>query len=176
MRKSNLPPEVIRERLSYDPLTGVITWRYCDKVSKKANRLAGKPAGCIYGNGNSRYWEIRVSNHLYNAHILAFICMTGEAPPPGMEIDHIDGDGLNNRWSNLRLCNKSQNQANSRLRRTNTSGFKGVCWHGQHKRWMARIHHKGRQIHLGLYDTPEAAHEAYCSRARVLFGEFARPA
>lgn len=96
--------------------------------------------------------------------------------PEGMEIDHVDGDKLNNRRSNIRICTPSQNGANRGKLSTNTSGFKGVI-RGRSKlreNWCARIWAQGRQIYIGTFETPEDAGTAYFQRARELFGEFAR--
>ncbi len=82
-------------------------------------------------------------------------------------IDHIDGDGFNNRRSNLRIASQSQNMANSRLSKANRSGFKGVYRYG-HK-WRACLSGKN----LGSFLTPEEAHAAYCAAALEKYGEFA---
>lgn len=90
------------------------------------------------------------------------------------EVDHIDLNPLNNRRSNLRLADRSQNCANKRLQSTSASGYKGVSWHIQHKKWAAKIKHNGKTIHIGYFDDPAKAHEKYCAKAVELFGEFAR--
>lgn len=94
--------------------------------------------------------------------------------PDGMQTDHIDGDGLNNRRCNLRLATPSENARNQRRARDNTSGFKGVWWHKGRRKWQAQIMAGGRQKYLGLFNTAEEAHAAYCEAARSLHGEFAR--
>lgn len=94
--------------------------------------------------------------------------------PDWLDTDHRDGDGLNNRRANLRNATKSQNMHNARLRADNTSGFKGVCWNKRSGKWEARIRLHGKQNHLGMHATPEAAYEAYCQAANRLHGEFAR--
>jgi HNH endonuclease/AP2 domain len=90
-------------------------------------------------------------------------------------IDHRDGNSTNNRWSNLRLATVSQNNANRRRPRHNTSGYKGVslCRRSGRRRWRAVIYKKG-QIHLGTFPTPEAAHAAYVAAAPKVHGKFAR--
>ena len=92
---------------------------------------------------------------------------------PGEEVDHIDGNGLNNTRKNLRLATKAQNMANSRKRSDNTSGFKGVCWHEQSGKWRAYIMVGGQQIYLGLFPNVDDAHAAYCAAAEIHFGQFA---
>ena len=95
--------------------------------------------------------------------------MTGTWPKA--EIDHIDRNGLNNRWFNLREASRSQNAGNTKTHTDNKTGFKGVC--PNHKRFSAMINEGGKTKYLGTFDTPEEAHEAYMQAARDLFGEFA---
>lgn len=89
-------------------------------------------------------------------------------------VDHINRDGLDNRRSNLRPANTSQNMANSALRRDSTSGFKGVTWDGQSRKWRAQITAFGKHRTLGAFDDPVEAAQAYDAAALELFGEFAR--
>ena len=90
------------------------------------------------------------------------------------EIDHMDMNKLNNRRSNLRICDRSENQRNHRLQANNTSGYKGVYFDKQANKWKAQIQHHGRNNHLGLFLTPEEAGHAYDTKARELFGEYGR--
>lgn len=94
--------------------------------------------------------------------------------PEGIEVDHINGDGLDNRRANLRLATRAQNQWNSGRRSDNTSGFKGVGWVRSRQRWQAKIKVRGLRIFLGYHASPEAAAQAYDAAARQHFGEFAR--
>ena len=89
-------------------------------------------------------------------------------------IDHRDADATNNRWNNLRRATRSQNSANRRRPRHNTSGYKGVYLCRKSGKWCAHIGWNGRTIHLGRFTTPQEAHDAYLKAARKLFGEFAR--
>lgn len=93
--------------------------------------------------------------------------------PSGVEVDHVDRDGLNNRRDNLRLATRSQNCVNRGLAKNNTSGFVGIVWHKQSSKWNARIKVDGVRRSLGYYHTKEEASAAYKSARRVLFGEFA---
>lgn len=95
------------------------------------------------------------------------------SPPGGVSIDHANRDKLDNRRANLRLCTTSQNLANSGRRSGNGSGYKGVSWHREAKKWQAHIQ-KGRQFHLGLFESAETAARAYDAAALTLFGPFAR--
>ena len=91
---------------------------------------------------------------------------------PLVQADHIDGNGLNNRRSNLRACTNTENQWNTGAKINNTSGFKGVCWRADMGKWVAKIKVNGKMKHIGLFTTPEAAHAAYCTAAAELHGEF----
>lgn len=90
---------------------------------------------------------------------------------PGV-VDHINGDGLDNRRANLRLATFSQNMANSRARPSRR--FKGVYWSNSHNGWRAQIMADGRRYSYGTFDTEEAAARAYDAAAKELFGPFAR--
>jgi hypothetical protein len=90
-------------------------------------------------------------------------------------VDHRNGNGLDNQRANLRRSTRSQNMANRRTPCTNTSGFKGVHWHARCRKWVAQIGANGQLHYLGLFSSPEAAARAYDAAAVGLFGEFARP-
>lgn len=94
------------------------------------------------------------------------------APSADVEIDHRNGDGLDNRRSNLRFATKSQNGMNRGKQRNNTTGYKGVGL--LHGRFTASIERDQRRYHLGSFDTPEEAAAAYAVAAANLHGEFAR--
>ena len=109
--------------------------------------------------------------HQYNIRMSRIIINA----PDGMQVDHIDGDPLNNQKNNLRLCTNADNSRNSRKqRRVTSSRFKGVCWHKIGKKWMASIEANGNAIYLGLFNNEEEAAHAYDQSATKLFGEFAR--
>lgn len=89
-------------------------------------------------------------------------------------VDHINGDGLDNRRSNLRLSDKPTNMRNRGTQKNNTSGFKGVSWSKDKRKWQAAITVNGRSINLGRHPAPEDAARAYDDAAREYFGDFAR--
>jgi len=89
-------------------------------------------------------------------------------------IDHADGDPLNNRRRNLRICSHTTNAMNAKKRSDNKSGFKGVCLHKATGLWRSYITVNKRKKSLGYYRTPEEAHEAYKRAALEYYGEFAR--
>lgn len=94
--------------------------------------------------------------------------------PAGLEVDHRDGNGLLNRRSNLRQATRSENNRNRGILKLNTSGFKGVSWDKLARKWRAAIKANDKTIYLGLHDTAEAAHAAYCEASARLHGEFGR--
>jgi len=92
----------------------------------------------------------------------------------GMEVDHIDGNRMNNRRDNLRVCTHQQNQCNQSLQRNNTSGVAGVSYHSARKKFIARIKASQHGIHLGYYLTLLEATQARNEAMRLMFGEYAR--
>jgi hypothetical protein len=94
--------------------------------------------------------------------------------PPNMLTDHINMNKLDNRKSNLRICNDSGNMQNRDELVTNKSGFKGVYFHKQTGKWAASITSKGIKIHIGLFDDSKEAAEAYNDSAIKYHGKFAR--
>lgn len=89
-------------------------------------------------------------------------------------VDHIDGNGLNNQKTNLRLCTNKENIRNSKIQTNNTTGFKGVSYHKQTGKYRARIKVSGKEVHIGLYDTSMEAADNYNKMALACFGVFAR--
>lgn len=152
-------------------------WEYRDgRLYWRENRgprgRAGDEAGWVYCSRlGLQYWRIKVDGKSYRAHRIIFLMHRGYLPD---QIDHIDGNGLNNDIENLRAATSSQNNQNKGAPKNNTSGFKGVSLHKQTKKWVATISHGGKLHYLGLFDTPEAAHQAYTAAATKLHKEFAR--
>jgi len=94
---------------------------------------------------------------------------------PDIHVDHRDGDGLNNRQSNLRNATPAQNARNQRRSCNSTSGVKGVSWNARRGKWQAQIRSERRLIYLGLFDDITTASAAYDAASVKLFGAFARP-
>ena len=92
--------------------------------------------------------------------------------PLGMETDHVNRNGLDNRKCNLRSCNRSKNNMNTSLKANNTSGYRGVVKHSARKGWKAQIRLNNKYIHVGYFNSPEEASVAYCKKAKELFKEF----
>lgn len=144
----------------YDPDTGVLSPRPGANAGVRR-----RPDG---------YWIAwrQKGKRLYLGHRVAWLLHHGAWPVHG--IDHINGDKSDNRIANLREATQHQNGGNQRLRRNNTSGFKGVCWDTWTNRWVATIMAHGKHHNLGRFDSPEDAHAAYMTAAVELYGDFAR--
>ena len=173
-----LTTEIVRELMDYEPETGVFTWRpramewFPSGRSCKIwnTRYAGKSAGSVKKN-NSGYprWDICVLGKYHRASRLAFLWM-GEPLPE--EVDHLNGDSLDNRWANLLASNNAENQKNRSMSRDNTSGINGVCWHKATGKWRSQVSINGKYRHLGLFDNiNEAAAAASICRSSNGFTE-----
>lgn len=91
-----------------------------------------------------------------------------------IQVDHKDGNGLNNQKNNLRICTQNENQHNSRKRYDNTSEYKGVSWHKRDKKWFAQICFQNKNLFLGYFNDKTEAALSYDKKARELFGEFSK--
>ena len=111
-----------------------------------------------------------VDRVVYRAHHLAWFYVHGFFPFSDM--DHVNGNPSDNRIKNLRLATRSQNCSNSKLRKDNGYGVKGVTLR-QNGRWIAQIQVAKKKFYLGSFGTAEAAHRRYHEAARELHGAFA---
>lgn len=160
MEKAQLPTQAeIKQALYYDQITGVFRWRVLPSNRVKLWSVAGGKSG--------DYILIGIKKGRYGAHRLAWLYMTGEWPEN--QIDHIDGNGLNNSFGNLRKATIKQNQENLALKKNNTSGFRGVSWIKNRKKWRAGIEHNGKSIYLGYFDTAQEAAEVASAKRAELF-------
>jgi hypothetical protein len=95
-------------------------------------------------------------------------------PKNNEQVDHINGNGLDNRRCNLRIATQSQNRANSKKQRNTPSKYKGAYWKEPNKKWQSMIQKNEKIYYLGLFEKEEDAAKAYDKAAKELFGEFAR--
>lgn len=157
-------PDRLREMFSYDAETGTLTLN-----QPQGGRLPGSIAGWLHHEG---YRCVSVDNHKMPAHRVCWAIHYGSWPD--RLVDHIDMDKCNNSISNLRLCNASENGCNRLAPSNNTSGFKGVSFLRRENKYRAVIHKDRRRYEIGLYDTAQAASEAYNRAMEDFHGEFAR--
>lgn len=169
MTRNALPSaDYLRATFRYDPETGLLYWRNRADVPPKWNgRYAGKVAGNVQ---RGAVCLILSGGHL-KAHRVVWKMVYGEDPPH--EIDHADGDGTNNRLSNLRAATHRQNMIN--IRGWASSGHKGVSLHKRSGLWRARVKADGKEI-CRYCKTPDEAAAVYAALAAEHYGEFARVA
>jgi hypothetical protein len=170
MISRSLPPQsVLLALLDYDQETGVLVW----KIGNRRGLIAGTIT-CGRKDGSNRYRVVGINRQQYQAGRLIWKIMTGR-DPDGL-VDHKDGNTLNYRWSNLRSATNSQNIHNSKIRKDNKSGVKGVCWDASHKAWRVQISDGKRQLKLGRFKNLEDASKVAEEKRLALHGEFARTA
>lgn len=162
--RNDLAADYVRSILDYDPEAGVFRWK--KRLSWRAP--AGAIAGCPRKSGHI---TIGINGKEYYAHRLAHLIMTGEWPPYEMDHKNSAAPG-DNRWEHIRPATSSENLCN-RVAKIGQSGYRGVSQHPT-GRWVAKITKNRKQYYLGIFDTPQEAHEAYCDAAFKMHGQFAR--
>lgn len=167
----NIPVETLREIFIYDPETGVLRWK--TKHARKV--IKGTAAGHLAKSG---YVLIRILGGLYRAHRIAWAIHTGSWPKG--ELDHENRIRNDNRILNLREAGRSEQIANTKINRTNTSGYRGVSFvptqnknrSPRTKPWLASMRVNGKYIYLGFHLTAEEASLAYEKEAIKRWGIF----
>ena len=155
-----LAQERLRLLVTYNHVTGAIFWNGVGNNQTKG-RLAGSP-------DRHGYLQTRIDGKIYFNHRLAWLYVNGSFPV--CVIDHMDGNHLNNGINNLRDVSRRTNQENQRIAplSNKTTGLLGATLHKKTGKFMAKIQVNGKQIYLGLFATPEAAHAEYVSAKRKL--------
>lgn len=157
-----LTQERLKEVLTYGPETGV----FLNRIKRSWRSPAGSVAGCIYRGKWGSYWVVRVDMKMYFAHRLAWLYMVGRWPKE--HIDHINGNGIDNRMCNLREATNFENAQNISSKARAASGYVGVRWSPGSKKWYASIGTNYKNKFIGLFDNPADAHAAYLSeKARI---------
>jgi len=148
-------------------------------VSIEDADLASLTWYALYGKGSKPYAvrnnPLKTPSHI-TLHRTIACRIYGELLINGMQVDHIDGNSLNNKRENLRLATQAQNSSNSQgqKRQVDRGYLKGAHYHKRNKYWSSSITVNGVNIHLGTFKSMEEAHEAYKTAAIKYFGEFAR--
>jgi len=180
---ADLPIEKLHEIFEYRE--GELYWKErpeSDFSTKNAwsvwnSRYVGKMAGNInldkrLGKNNKSYKQLKFQGIQAQLHRVIFAMHYGYYPE---FIDHIDGDGLNNRIENLRPCNRNTNGYNQKINTNNVSGYKNVCWSNSHERWVVGIRKNGKKYtkHFKKDELDEAVEYARELREK-LHGDYAR--
>jgi hypothetical protein len=146
--------EAIIDASDVDAVKG-FTWRAM--VQRRSDGTIRAVYACRSENGKARYLHRLIAKAIH-----------------GMQVDHINGDGLDNRRENLRMATNAENSRNKRLGITNKSGLKGVCFNNATKRWRSAIMRDGKSYHLGLFKSADEASEAYRLASALHHGDFGR--
>ena len=163
-KENNLTQEELKKQLRYDRRSGIFIRLVSNSNAVKVGDIAGN---IRKGYSGKSYIDIDVNGIRYQAHRLSFLYINGLFPE--FEVDHINGDGLDNSWCNLRPVTHKENGMNQRLSKNSTSKFNGVCWHTGTNKWRAYIKVNGCQYHLGLFDKKSLAIKAR-KNANVKYG------
>lgn len=148
----------LKSLLSYDKNTGYFTWQV-----PRRNISVGDIAGCVNAKG---YRYIGVAGKLYRANRLAWFYCYGEWPE--FQVDHINGDRLDNRIENLRDIPAQGNQQNRRRGNKNSSSkMLGVSWNKLSQKWRSQLSIGRTTRHIGMFDTEKAAHAAYLEAKKI---------
>lgn len=155
--------EKILELLEYNSENGQFLWKNTGKGRNK-NCIAG-------GAGKDGYINICINKKYYKAHRLAWLAYYGYLPEK--QIDHINKITSDNRISNLRLATQAENNCNTKIRRDNSSGYKGITFDKQTNKWRAFIHFNKKTFRLGRFSDILEAVYAVKQKRKELHGEFA---
>lgn len=135
--------------------------RYANKIAFKCTDTYGYRQSKIFGRS-------------FTLHKVMWAFYHNEWP--SSEVDHINGNKLDNSKENLRLATRGENNRNVTKRKSNTSGFKGVSWNKGSGKWVANIGYNGKQIYLGLFTDINKANDAYIEASKIYHRDFSMEA
>ena len=151
----------VRELINYDPTTGNITVL---KKSGPRSKTVGSFAGCKTKRGTSTYLQITLKKQKFYVHRLVWLYMTGEYPNI---VDHLDGNGLNNSWKNLKNGNYHDNNRNVQHIQHDKKGMLPIGVYTHRNKYIAAIKVNYKKINLGVFDRIEDADNAYKEAKKI---------
>ena len=154
--ESMIEPSSLLDLFLYDADSGLLYW-------KKSMKLAGTKR-------KDGRMQVQVFGRVFLSHRIVWAIHHGSWP--SFFVDHIDMDKMNNKISNLREATKEENSRNTKKKKTNTSGLKGVSFHRLSGKWRADINLGMKQVSLGLFCSKEDAYAAYCKASKDYHGDF----
>ena len=140
--------EELKDLFSYNQLTGILTWNASVQYHKLGGELAGSP--------NGLYWYVTINGKKYKRSRIAWFIVTGEVP---IEIDHIDGNRLNDCFFNLRNVTRRENMINQKIHREGK--LPGYFYVKSRNRYQAEIKINNKKVFIGWFKTAEEANKAY---------------
>ena len=151
---SSLTQARLQELLSYNPESGIFTW----KLSNSNRVTVGSIAGSLRQHG---YWYIGIDGKYYGAHRLAVLYITGQFPES--VVDHLDRDRANNKWTNLQCTSTAINIRRQDTPKHNTSNCKNVSWSKRANKWLVQISVNYKRINCGYFNDFQEA----CNAAKI---------
>jgi hypothetical protein len=176
--------DILRQLIRLDPETGDLYWLHRDEkffadgkqsAAHNASVWNTRRAGKLIGPTKNKqgYQVVKIFRKTYQQHRVMFALYHDRWPSNGLQLDHIDGDKINNHPDNLREVTNMVNQQNTKMHSHNTSGVNGVNWMKLKNKWRAEIRIDGKSHYLGVFDTIEEAAEAR-RLANIKYGFTAR--
>lgn len=167
--ETGLTAERLQSDFDFDAETGLFRRKFY--VGSRGRMCGGFAVGTVTFYG---YLVVRIDGFTYRLNRLAWLYYYREWPPFGKFVDHLNLNRTDNRIANLRLATNSENMRNRDVPKNNTSGIKGVWFHGQLKKWIAEIKIDYKKIHLGVFVEKEDARKARIKAEEKYFKNFAR--
>lgn len=165
LRDTNLTGSILQDNIRVDSDLGKVYW-----VLLKRRVSENQEAGCF--STGKKYRTVTINGITCPEHHVIWVWETGKWPD---ELDHINGDSLDNRFVNLREATTSQNIYNKKKERRNRSGYKWVYWDTQRDKYRAEIYRGEKSVHCTFHDSAQEAYEAACATAKLLDGNFYNP-
>lgn len=159
MTTHTITKDFVLDMLDYVPASGLLLQK-----KKRPKVKVGSIAGAVTPYG---YRYIQLSGNKYAAHRLVWLIETGHFPEK--HLDHIDGNKLNNCFTNLREVTVKQNSENKIAQKNNKLGVRGVSFNKRLGKYIAQIQHNGKNNYIGVFDTIEKARDAYVEWTKRLF-------